>query len=315
MTWMPDATRHRLLVIRLSALGDVIHTIPAVVALQNALPGTEIAWVVESAYAELVEIVVRPYRVVRFTRVKKLLAARHASRTARELREFARGHTSVDFQGLIKSSILGAISGARERYGFDRDAIRERPALLFVNHRAKVDRSRHVVEWNLDLARAVAPGIASVPEVDFKPFAADVGDAALARKIILLPGAGKPAKQWPTARFHEIARRLGDRALIVWGPGEESLAPDVAQDTGAAVAPRTNLRELARILNDATLVIGGDTGPLHLAAALGTPVLGLYGPTNPKRNGPYGQLNRCIDAYATTRSISSITVDDVLGRI
>src|SRR6185436_2603103 len=109
-------------------------------------------------------------------------------------------------------------------------------------------------------------------------------------------------------RFRELAARIGPKALAVWGPGERELAERI----GARVAPPTNLRELAWLLQKAEVVIGGDTGPLHLADALGTKVIGLYGPTDPRRNGPWGQLDRCIDRFRTTKSMESITVEEVM---
>jgi len=295
-------THDSLLVIRLSAFGDVIHTIPAVVALRDALPETEIAWAVEPAYAELVEIVAK-VKTIRVSLKKWSLSRIAAAR--REVRGF---ETAIDFQGLIKSSLIGVASGARERYGFARDVIREKPAAWFVNSPVTIDPGRHVVEWNVDLARAVAPAIAGVPEVDFSPFMDDGGRDARAPRVVLLPGAGRPEKQWPVDRFAELARHIGSDALVAWGPGEESLARAI----GAEVAPPTNFRELASLLGRARLVIGADTGPLHLAAALGTPVIGLYGPTNPARNGPYGQLDRVVESFSTTKAMQSITVDDVL---
>jgi heptosyltransferase I len=293
-----------LLVIRLSAFGDVIHTIPAVVALRDALPKTAIAWAVEPAYAELVEIVAR-VRTIRVAlkqwSIPRIAAAR------RDVRGFG---TTIDFQGLIKSSLIARASGATERYGFARDVIREKPAAWFVNRPVTIDRSSHVIEWNLELARALAPAITSVPAVDFAPFASDPSGKlrGFDDRVVLLPGAGKREKQWPVERFAELARRIGDDALVAWGPGEEPLARAI----GAEVAPATNFRELAALLGKARLVIGADTGPLHLAAALGTPVIGLYGPTNPARNGPYGQLDRVVESFSSTKSMQTITVGDVL---
>jgi lipopolysaccharide heptosyltransferase I len=295
-------THDSLLVIRLSAFGDVIHTIPAVVALRDALPETEIAWAVEPAYAELVEIVAK-VKTIRVSLKKWSLSRIAAAR--RNVRGFG---TAIDFQGLIKSSLIARASGARQRYGFARDVIREKPASWFVNRPVAIEPGRHVVEWNLELARAVAPSIAGVPHVDFAPFMEDGGRDARAPRVVLLPGAGRPEKQWPVDRFAELARRIGSDALVAWGPGEESLARAI----GAEVAPATNFRELAYLLGRARLVIGADTGPLHLAAALGTPVIGLYGPTNPARNGPYGQLDRVVETFSTTKAMQSISVDDVM---
>jgi ADP-heptose:LPS heptosyltransferase len=108
--------------------------------------------------------------------------------------------------------------------------------------------------------------------------------------------------------MRQLAEKLGAKALVVWGPGEQVLA----QSLGARMAPPTNLRELAFLLQNAQVVIGGDTGPLHLAAALGTKVIGLYGPTDPRRNGPYGQLERVIDRFRSTKSMESISVEEVV---
>jgi lipopolysaccharide heptosyltransferase I len=275
-----------------------------VVALRDALPETEIAWAVEPAYAELVEIVAR-VKTIRVA-LKQWSAARIAA-AWRDVRGFG---TAIDFQGLIKSALIARASGSRVRYGFARDVIREKLAAWFVNRRVAIDKSSHVVEWNVDLARAFAPSITRVPQVNFAPFAAGPSGklAGFDNRVVLLPGAGKPEKQWPVERFSELARRIGKDALVVWGPGEEPLARAI----GAEVAPATNFRELASLLGRARLVIGADTGPLHLAAALGTPVVGLYGPTNPARNGPYGQLDRVVESFSATKAMESIEVDDVM---
>jgi heptosyltransferase I len=290
---------HRsLLVIRLSALGDVIHTIPAVVALREHF---DIDWVVEAPYRELVEIVARVNAV-------PVSLKRWSPAQIRDARRAVRGHdVAVDFQGLIKSALLARASGASERYGFAANFIREKPAAWLVNRRVLIDSTRHVVEWNLQLARALEPSL-QMPRVDFSVFALPTPSE---RRIVLIPGAGRADKQWPAPRFRELARHIGTEALVVWGPGERSQAEAVE----AELAPATNLRELARLLRDARLVIGGDTGPLHLAAALGTRVVGLFGPTSPKRNGPYGQIENCVETFTTTRSMTDIAVDPVVRKI
>ncbi|HYC60479.1 MAG TPA: glycosyltransferase family 9 protein [Thermoanaerobaculia bacterium] len=301
----------RLLVLRLSALGDVIHTIPAVVSLKNA---ADVTWVVEAPYRELVEIVAG----VEVLPVRMKKEPRAAIRAIRSARGF---DASVDFQGLIKSAALGWLSGAKTRYGFDRHAIREKAALLFTNRHVRVDAASHVIDQNLQLAsgatgsqpvdletrRAESPSLQN-----WDDFAVPV--PGYENSIVLLPGAGKANKLWPVERFRELAKRIGPRAVAAWGPGERELAEAI----GARIAPSTNLRELAGLLQSAEVVIGGDTGPLHLADALGTKVIGLYGPTNPRRNGPYHQLQHCIDRFSTTKWMDSISVEEVmtmLGRV
>lgn len=284
----------KLLVIRLSSLGDVIHTIPAVVALRERY---DIGWVVEAPYGELVEIVAGVRAIPVSLKAWSLPNVFAAGRAVRGY------HAAIDFQGLLKSALLARASGARERIGFASEFIREKPASWFMNRHVRIDPDRHVVEWNLQLA-----GV-EMPAVDFAPFAA--AEAGVQGAVVLLPGAGRREKQWPVDRFRELARGAGDRAVAVWGPGEEELA----RATGARTAPRTNLRQLAGLLRDASVVVGGDTGPLHLAAALGTPVVGLYGPTNPARNGPYGQLQNVVETFSTTKSMESIELSAVMRKI
>ena len=298
---------HRsLLVFRLSALGDVIHTLPAVAMLRDALPETKISWVVEAPYRELVEVVggvgAIPVRYKKWG--KSLLASRgDIGAAVKAMRGF---DASVDFQGLVKSAILGVIAGAKRRYGFDKEAIREKAALVFINEPVPVDTSLHVIEQNLELAAGVMGRMGPMGRLDWKPFLQRVEGTE--GHVVLIPGAGKPNKIWPVERFREVATRLGSRALTVWGPGERELADAI----GGRIAPPTNLRELAYILRHAEAVIGADTGPLHLAAALGTKAIGLFGPTNPRRNGPYGQLQRCVDRFSSTKCMESITVEEVM---
>jgi lipopolysaccharide heptosyltransferase I len=302
-----------ILVLRLSALGDVIHTIPAVRAIQAALPGSHLAWVVERPYRDLVRVVTGVETVP--VSMKKWGRAFVSSRGEMfAARAAMRGYDmAIDFQGLIKSASLAWVSRARVRVGFERESMREPAAGVFLNRRVAVDRTLHVVEQNLMLARAVAPAIKGLPDVDFTPFAADASGKLreLSDRVVLVPGAGRPDKQWPPERFRELARRLGDRVIAVWGPNERELA----EATGAEVAPATDLPELAWLLQRASLVVAGDTGPLHLAAALGTRVVALFGPTDPRRNGPYGQLGNVVETWSGSKSVEAIGVDQVVRKV
>jgi heptosyltransferase I len=298
----------KLLAIRLSAFGDVVHTIPAAAALRDL--GHDVVWVVERPYRDLVALVARVDTIaVEMKAWGRAFVAKRAEMFA--ARAAMRGFdAAIDFQGLIKSASLAWVSRAKLRYGFGRGAIRESAAGVFLNRRVDVDGAAHIVEQNLELARAADPRV-RMPRVDFSPYAHDPSGKleALKGRIVLLPGAGRPEKQWP--RFGELAQRIGKDALVAWGPRERELAEGV----GADVAPQTSLRELAFLLQHAKAVVGGDTGPLHLAAALGTPVVGIYGPTNPLRNGPYGQLDRVVESWTTTKSVDSINVEDVLRKL
>jgi heptosyltransferase-1 len=283
------------LILRLSALGDVIHTIPAVCALDRR---EDVSWVVEAPYAELVETVAG----VRAIPVRMKKWASEPRQLIDAMRTVRGADVSIDFQGLVKSAVWGRISGARRRIGFAPNAIREKPALLFTNRWIRVDTTKHVVEQNMELAGVNVRG-----EERWDSFPRDPDNklGSFRDAIVLLPGAGRPEKLWP--HFRELAKRL-DNAMTVWGPGEEELAREI----GAPMAPPTNLRELAFVLRHARVVVGADTGPLHLAAALGTKVVGLYGPTNPRRNGPYGQLDNTVNRFDTTKLMESITVQEVM---
>ncbi|HVE72091.1 MAG TPA: glycosyltransferase family 9 protein [Thermoanaerobaculia bacterium] len=285
----------RLLVLRLSALGDVIHTIPAVVGLKQ---DHDVTWVVEAPYRELVEIVAGVKTIP--VRMKK--EPKTALQAVREMRGF---DAAIDFQGLIKSAMLPWAARVPDRYGFEHP--REKLAGWLSNRNVPVDPTRHVIDQNLELAAAIGPLRPMGPIGPSWPSFPQEIQAEGA--IILLPGAGKPNKIWPY--FRELAKSIGPRALVVWGPGERALA----EATQARMAPPTNLRQLAFLLKNAEVVIGGDTGPLHLAAALGTKVIGLYGPTDPRRNGPYGQLERVIDRFRSTKSMQSISVEEVMNTL
>lgn len=300
-----------VLVLRLSALGDVIHTIPAVATLGDA----HVSWVVEAPYRELVEIVAGVQAIP--VRMKQWVRSPAEIRTA--IRAMRGADVSIDFQGLVKSAMLGWLARAPERIGFDKHAIREKPALLFTNRKVNVDTRQHVVEQNIDLARGgqallpvrVEPGQPGVPVLHWSSFPSDPENklAQYANATVILPGAGRADKLWPVERWREVARRTN--AVIAWGPNEHELAEAI----GGRVAPPTNLRELAFILRNAALVIGADTGPLHLAAALGTRVVGLYGPTDPRRNGPYGQIEHCVDEFRRTKCMDSISVETVMNLV
>lgn len=323
-----------ILLLRLSALGDVIHTLPAVSDLRASIPEARIAWVVEAAYAGLVQAVAPVDRVipVQMKRWRKELLARETREAVaalrRSLREAALDGVSIDGQGLVKSGALARLSGARLRFGFDWQAIREKAALAFINRPVAIPRSLHVVEINRALVRGVIAALGRTPlegtEPDLLRFAAAEPSPELrarmaGRPVALLPGAGRADKRWNIDRFQGLARHIANEyrapITVLWGPGEDELARAIAAGSPAVAAPRTDLGALTWALSQARVVVAGDTGPLHLAAALGTPVVGLYGPTDPARNGPWGQLDRVVSRFPAPGVMESIPVGEVAERV
>lgn len=313
-----------ILVLRLSALGDIVHAVPAVNALREAFPEAKIGWLVEAPYAEFTALAA-PVDAVFTVATRRWRRAKLGGETRGEiatlgqrLQRFAWGQVSIDFQGLLKSAVFAVMSGASRRYCFSWSAIREKPARLLGNRPVDVDTTRHVVEWNMELARGAGAN-ALEPRFDLSRLPHDPTGSLAAimegRPVVLFPGAGRPEKLWGADRFRALARELssgaGRRVVVLWGPGEEALAREIAEGGVAELAPPTDLRELSFVLGRAGCVVAGDTGPLHLAAALATPVVGLFGPTNPARNGPWGQLDRCVESWTTTREMGSIEVGAV----
>jgi len=309
-----------LLIVRLSAMGDVIHTLPAAHALREAFPQAHIGWLIEERWAELLCAPGAPRRGVR-SEMRPLVDEIHAvnlkawgkslfslstlQRIATVWNDvrYAGYDAAVDLQGAMRSAALARLSGARVVYGAAEP--RESPASLWYT-RKTVAHGRHVIEQNLSVAEALSghPGRILPPDIsdDFprhpqaeaciqQRLAGDaIGDFA-----ILNPGAGWGAKRWPAERYGEVARKLADegvRSILNHGPGEEELVrAATAASGGAARAMSCTITELIALTRRARLFIGGDTGPLHLAAALRVPVVAIFGPTDPARNGPYGTPN------------------------
>lgn len=297
-TPFPLPENPRILIVRLSAVGDVIHVMPLAVALRDRFPKAYLAWVSAYPAATLLEGH-EALDVVIVVGRRWLRSPREIVGLRRRLRAL-RLDVAIDAQGLTKSALAAWLSGAPLRIGFGDHWGREisrwlHTELIYTKTRHTVDRTLELIE-PLGIVRP--PVRFQVPMTDAQREAADrmladLGvDAPLA---IVNAGARWPSKLWPPDRFGAVARHLGRQwrlpSVVVWAGAEErALAETIvaSADGHARLAPPTTLRELAALCRRARLFVSSDTGPLHLAAAVGTPCVGLYGPWPAEENGPYG---------------------------
>jgi lipopolysaccharide heptosyltransferase I len=312
----------RIAIIKLSSLGDVLHALPVARALRRALPEAHLTWVVEAReYAILRDHPDLDAVVPVDTRLWRRLVwrpsgAREVLSKVGRLRDRIRRASfdvAIDLQGLLKSGLLTAYTGAPVRIGFSAGRCRERWNALFTNRHVTPPLSaRHVVEQYLALLAplGIDPGpvefhvpVPEAAERRMEELLVKEGVKPGDRLVAINPGAGRADKRWPVARFSALAERLaseaGARLLLLWGPDEAFMARDIAlalPGHSALLAPPTDLGELTALLKRCRLMIANDTGPLHLAAALGTPALGLFGPTSAERNGPYGPCCRGLQS-------------------
>jgi heptosyltransferase-1 len=268
-------------------MGDVLHTLPAVASLKHSCPGCRLTWAIESKWAGLLEG--NPF-VDRVTTVKRS-GPGALLETWRELRR-ERYDLAVDFQGLIKSALVASVARPDRIYGFHNSQVRERPAAMFYSNRVR-SKAVHVVDCNLELAAAAA-GAASVVRTFPVPAGQQQGALPEEPFILACPLAGWRSKQWPLEYYLELARLLwqekGMRMVIDTPPS----SVDLPISGSEAFRHFSTLPGLIFAMRRAAGFVGGDSGPLHLAAALGKAGVAIFGPTDPARNGPYGERFRVL---------------------
>lgn len=283
----------RFLVVRLGSLGDIVHTFPAVAALRESFPHAEIVWLTHPRWKELVasgglatdiwETESRSYRSLRevIGRIRK--------------RRFT---AAIDYQGLWKSASLPFLGGVSPRIGFSSQTIREFGVPILYTDRVLCTQT-HIVEQNGELSvrggarLRVSPVALSVPSIQEVFVLQLLRSFAIDRYVVLSPAGGWRSKCWPPERYGALCQKirgtLGLRCVVNYGPGEEDLVSVIKAESGEAdpIAYNGSLSQLMALLRNALCIVGGDTGPLHLAVAIGTPAVAIFGPTDPARNGPY----------------------------
>lgn len=283
----------RFLVLRLGSLGDIVHTFPAVAALRETFPAAEIVWLTHPRWNVLVTSSGLASEV-RNLETRSLSSVRGAIQHIRHRRWDA----SIDYQGLWKSAGLAYFGGVRRRIGFSSQTIREYGVPTLYTDRVDA-KTTHIAEQNGELSLcAGARRVAAPVWLDDSPESQtavreQLRRCGVDRYVVLSPGGGWRSKCWPAERFGElcwqIRESLGLRCVVNYGPGEDDLGQAVRAASGGSepLLYDGELGQLMAMLRGARCIVGGDTGPLHLAIALGTPAVALYGPTDPTRNGPY----------------------------
>ncbi len=338
--------RLRVLVVRLGAMGDVLHAMPAVAALRARLPECHLGWVIEPRWAPLLQSdaacssrsatmplvdVVHTAHARGWARQPLSLSTWNAMHTLRQELSKQRYDIAIDLQGAVRSALIGRASGAPL---IGEAEPRERPARWFFRRHIPT-QAVHVIEQACEVVSAAV----ELPLAPMLLPPLPVSDAAEARVAALLPdakplallhpGGGWGAKRWPAERYGGVATALAERGytvLVNRAPGEEALAADVVTISGGrAKDVATDMAELIAVTRRSALVIGGDTGPLHLACALGKPVVGIFGPTDPSRNGPWGVPFRVLRHPESRRDHSrrrapeagllTIGIDEVMAAV
>jgi heptosyltransferase I len=322
----------RFLIVRLSSLGDIIFTLPVLAALRDTFCRSHIAWVVNERWKPLLEG--NPDLNDVITLPNSSISA--FFKCGNRLRE--NNYTCViDVQGLYKSALLAKLTHVKQRIGYSFSFAREGAASFLYTKRVR-PASRHIVDMNLELAAAAGAIIGSprfpftIPGEAQSAIQQFLTSSKISQYVVLSPGGGWLSKLWPPDRFGELAMKLWEtyrlRIIVNCGPGEAQLAEIVVANATSAlpIIVQYGIPEMMALLRGAELVIAGDSGPLHLANALGTPVVALFGPTSPDRNGPYGGCDvvvRNLDDADTTykrensysEEMCSITVEQVMEAV
>ena len=306
----------RVLIVKLGSIGDIVHTLPALAALRSAMPLAEISWVVERQSSEILKdnpLLDRLIEVDTKALRRGLMSGETLRAPRQQLRRLRASafDVALDFQGLLKSASIARLSGARRVFGYSREGLREPASAIFLSKRIAVPKQTHVIHKSLTLLKgALGVPVPERPEELSFPVnvtaqdeleAQQVADSSGGNYAILNPGGGWPTKLWSTDRFGKLADLLwssyGISSLITYGPGELELAENVRRSSasGKATPVNVSLKAFYSLARGARVYVGGDTGPTHIAVAAGTPIVGLFGPTEWWRNGSPRPQDICVE--------------------
>ena len=325
----------KILIIKPSSLGDIVHSLPFLDAVKKCFPAADIHWVVARGLHPLLEG--HPYIdrlwVINKDRWKRPLYLNHTIREIIDLWKGLRAQkfdVSIDLSGLLRSGLISMASGARVRIGFKES---DEGSPFFYTHKVKGSMEIHAIDRYLEIAAFLGCDVSRIhypfaPYPESPPTSLSLPD----NYIVMAPSAGKDANRWPAEKFGQLAARLPLPTMIISSQADAALAAEVenaAQGNAVSLAGRTGLKELIAVIKNASFFISNDTGPMHIAAALEIPVFAIFGPANPVRTGPYGSIHTiisedldCAPCYAHQpckkydwRCMRDLTVDKVAGII
>jgi heptosyltransferase I len=306
----------RILIVKLGSIGDIVHTLPALAALRSSMPDAEISWVVEERSSEILRdnpLIDRLIEVDTKALRRGLMSGETLRAPRQQLRRLRASafDVAIDFQGLLKSATIARLSGARRVFGYSREGLREPASALLLSKRVSVPKHTHVISKALKLIEgALGISVPTNPHEFSFPIQINEShrqEATVASQgtsdsyAVLNPAGGWPTKLWSPERFGKLADALwaefGLHSLVTFGPGEDELARRVveASQSGHTRQVSPTLKGFYALVKTAKLYVGGDTGPTHLAVAAGTPIVGLFGPTEWWRNGSPIPEDICVE--------------------
>ncbi|HEX4996863.1 MAG TPA: glycosyltransferase family 9 protein [Terriglobia bacterium] len=303
----------RFLIVKFGSLGDIVHCLPSVAQLRRAFPNAEIDWLIERKNRIAVDLSGLTVRLIPIDTFQWRNSPGIGS--AREIAEFVWAlrtdgyDCAIDFQGLVKSAFFAYLSGAPVRIGWDRDFLRESVSRFFYTEVVE-PRRVHIIDQQMELLRPL--GIEPDWNMEAPLRAPTTARRSVEEKlqgltgyVVINPGGAWPTKCWEAERYGALAARLmadGLPVTVTWGPGEEDMTRRLVAAAGSGIRQvQTNLEELVALCEGAKLFVGGDTGPMHFAAATGTPVVSIFGPTSSDRNGPFRREDVVVERRLACR--------------
>ena len=322
----------KIAIVKLSALGDIVHAMIVLQFIKKYNQKIEIDWVVEESYKELLQFNtdINKINIVNLKKAKKKKSIYLLLNELKKVREFGPYDLVIDLQGLIKSALISRLIRSPLTIGFDRSSIRERMASFFYNKTYKYEYKSNVIERNLAIVNFALGLSFSYQDIQNKiPFLYSNFNyssnklSTIKKNILLIPGASFQSKRYPVDKFVELVKLLDANFLIISGDSEEEdLANQIqAQSTNVAVLERLNINSVISLISQIDLVIGSDTGPTHMAWALSIPSITLFGPTPGERNTFITNINRFIESDSKVNpykinkndfSIKNINVEEIV---